>query len=99
MQFCVVDLSAVYFDVLKDRLYVSAPNSQGRRSAQTAIWKIGESLARLLAPIMAFTCDEAWQYLPSTAGKAESVHLASFPKDSDFLGIGAPAHKTEQDDW
>jgi len=99
MQFCVVDLSAVYFDVLKDRLYTSAPNSHGRRSAQTAIWKIGEGLARLLAPIMAFTCDEAWQYLPATTGKAESVHLASFPKDSDFLSANSTPDKTEQDDW
>ena len=104
MQFCVVDLSAVYFDVLKDRLYTSAPNSQGRRSAQTAIWKIGEGLARLLAPIMAFTCDEAWQYLPATASKAESIHLTSFPKKSDFLGASAVDdtavnNTKEQDDW
>jgi isoleucyl-tRNA synthetase len=99
MQFCVVDLSAVYFDVLKDRLYTSAPNSKGRRSAQTAIWKIGEGLARILAPIMAFTCDEAWQYLPTTTGKAESVHLASFPKAEDFLGRVTTADKTEEDDW
>ena len=100
MQFCVVDLSAVYFDVLKDRLYTSAPNARGRRSAQTAIWKIGEGLARLLAPIMAFTCDEVWQYLPSVAGKVDSVHLAAFPKIEDFLDTsGASQDKAEQDDW
>ena len=45
--FCVVELSAFYFDVLKDRLYISAPNSQARRAAQTAIWRIGEALVRL----------------------------------------------------
>ncbi len=58
--FCIVDLSAFYFDVLKDRLYISAPKSQARRSAQTAVWRIGEALVRLLAPIMSFTCEEIW---------------------------------------
>ena len=71
--FCIVDLSAFYFDVLKDRLYISAPKSQGRRSAQTAIWRIGEALVRLLAPIMSFTAEEVWQYLP----KARSARIAS----------------------
>ena len=74
--FCIVDLSAFYFDVLKDRLYISAPKSQARRSAQTAIWRIGEALVRLLAPIMSFTSEEVWEYLPKIAGRAESVHLA-----------------------
>ena len=104
MQFCAVDLSAVYFDVLKDRLYTAAPNSPARRSAQTAIWKIGEALARLLAPIMAFTCDEVWQYLPSVTGKTESVHLATFPVAADLLGTrgttgGTIDDKAEQEDW
>ena len=101
LQFCVVDLSAVYFDVLKDRLYTSAPNSRGRRSAQTAIWKIGEALARLLAPIMAFTCDEVWQYLPPVTGRAESVHLATFPGAADLVDAtsGKVEDKTEQEDW
>jgi isoleucyl-tRNA synthetase len=104
LQFCVVDLSAVYFDVLKDRLYTSAPNSRARRSAQTAIWKIGEALARLLAPIMAFTCDEVWQYLPVAAGRAQSVHLTAFPAASDLLGspVGTAENsqsKTEEEDW
>jgi len=53
----------------------------------------------LLAPITSFLCDEAWQYLPATTGKAESVHLASFPKDSDFLSANSTPDKTEQDDW
>jgi isoleucyl-tRNA synthetase len=100
MQYCAVDLSAVYFDILKDRLYTSAPRSRARRSAQTAIWKIGEGLARLLAPIMTFTCDEVWQYLPATAGKAESVHLTSFPSASELLGsTGSSEDEAEQDDW
>ena len=99
MQFSVVDLSAGYFDGLKDRLYTSAPSSKGRRSAQTAIWKIGEALARLLAPIMAFTCDEVWQHLPAVPGKVASVHLAAFPSAADLLGASVIGDKTEQDDW
>src|SRR5712671_3987314 len=84
--FCIVDLSAFYFDVLKDRLYISAPKSQARRSAQTAIWRIGEALVRLLAPIMSFTAEEIWDYLPKSAGRGESVHLALFPSPESILG-------------
>jgi isoleucyl-tRNA synthetase len=87
--FCIVDLSAFYFDVLKDRLYVSAPKSQGRRSAQTAIWRIGEALVRVLAPVMTFTCEEIWPYLPKVAERTESVHLAQFPVTAEILGEAA----------
>jgi isoleucyl-tRNA synthetase len=98
--FCVVELSAFYFDVLKDRLYVSAPNSPGRRSAQTAIWRIGEALARLLAPITTFTCDEVWQYLPKFEGRADTVHLETFPKEADILGPEAGADDSKlREDW
>src|SRR5581483_7458222 len=62
--FTIVELSAFYCDVLKDRLYTSAKRSIPRRSAQTAIWRIGEALVRLLAPIMSFTTEEVWSYLP-----------------------------------
>ncbi len=84
--FCIVDLSAFYFDVLKDRLYISAPKSQGRRSAQTAIWRIGEALVRVLAPIMSFTCEEIWTYLPKVTDRTESVHVAQLPVTADILG-------------
>jgi isoleucyl-tRNA synthetase len=84
-QFCIVDLSAFYFDVLKDRLYISAPKSKGRRSAQTAIWRIGEALVRLIAPVMSFTAEEVWNYLPKTARRAESVHLALFPSAEEIM--------------
>jgi isoleucyl-tRNA synthetase len=98
--FCIVDLSAFYFDVLKDRLYISAPKSQARRSAQTAIWHIGEALVRLLAPITSFTSEEIWQFLPKTEDRPESVHLAVFPASSDVLGAGAKEHDEQQDkDW
>jgi isoleucyl-tRNA synthetase len=75
--FCTVTLSARYFDIIKDRLYISAPNAPARRSAQTALYRIADSLCRLAAPILAFTADEAWENLP---GKREaSVHIAEFP--------------------
>ena len=76
--FCNTDLSAVYFDILKDRLYTCAPKSKARRSAQTAIWLIGEALVRLLAPVLSFTADEVWGFLPKLAGREASVHLALF---------------------
>ncbi|HEX6879375.1 MAG TPA: class I tRNA ligase family protein, partial [Terriglobales bacterium] len=85
-QFCVVDLSAIYFYVLKDRLYTAAPKSHARRSAQTAIWRIGEALVRLVAPVMSFTAEEIWQYLPKPQGRSESVHLELFPKPGEITG-------------
>ena len=84
--FCIVDLSAIYFDVLKDRLYTSAPRSTARRSAQTALWRLGGALARLLAPVTAFTCDEVWSLLPKTLQRPESVHLALFPDSCELTG-------------
>ncbi len=87
-EFCTVALSATYFDILKDRLYTSAPNSRARRSAQTAIWRTGEALVRLLAPIMSFTADEVWQFLPKLPGREPSVHLAVFPQAETLAGAG-----------
>jgi isoleucyl-tRNA synthetase len=84
--FCIVDLSAFYFDVLKDRLYTSAPRSARRRSAQTAIWFIGDALVRLMAPIMSFTAEEVWQHLPPPPDHLPSVHLAKFPGDEHMVG-------------
>jgi isoleucyl-tRNA synthetase len=98
--FCIVDLSAFYFDVLKDRLYISAPKSQGRRSAQTAVWHIGEALVRLLAPIMSFTCEEIWGYLPKIAGREESVHLGSFPSLAEIAAEGnSKSGEKSDEDW
>jgi isoleucyl-tRNA synthetase len=100
--FCGVELSAFYFDVLKDRLYTSARKSVSRRAAQTAIWHIGEALARLLAPILSFTCEEVWRYLPPVAGRLESVHLTIFPAAGDLLDANevavAPDLK-QSEDW
>ncbi len=97
--FCVVELSAFYFDVLKDRLYTYAPKSLGRRSAQTAMWRIAETLVRLLAPIMSFTCDEVWGYLPAVPDRPESVHLAKFPSAVEVLGGDLPDEPPRDDDW
>ena len=98
--FCVVQLSSFYFDVLKDRLYTSAPKSVARRSAQTAIWRIGEALVRLMAPLMSFTAEEVWSYLPQLANRAESVHLTTFPKAEDILGNAGISEDTKQaEDW
>jgi isoleucyl-tRNA synthetase len=101
--FCIVDLSAFYFDVLKDRLYTYAPKSQARRSAQTAIWRIGEALVRLLAPIVSFTSEEVWTYLPKLEGRPESVHVAMFPNASDILGDSTgrieSSDQAQQTDW
>jgi isoleucyl-tRNA synthetase len=90
-----VDLSTGFIDVVKDRLYTSAPNSPGRRSAQTATWRIAEALVRLVAPIMSFTADEIWSFLPSVASRPESVHLAHFPRAEDVTGpVADPAKAT-----
>ncbi|PYS87004.1 MAG: isoleucine--tRNA ligase [Acidobacteria bacterium] len=75
--FCTVTLSARYFDIIKDRLYIYAPKSVERRSAQTALYKITDGLCRLMSPILVFTSDEAWENLP--AGDVASVHIAEFP--------------------
>jgi len=78
--FAVIDMSNFYIDVLKDRMYTFAPTSRERRSAQTVLWTITETLARLVAPILSFTADEVWDYLPKLDGRELSVHLAQFPQ-------------------
>jgi isoleucyl-tRNA synthetase len=78
--FCAVDLSALYLDIIKDRLYVSAPDDRGRRAAQTVCFEVLTALARLLAPVLTFTADEVWSYIPGR-GKPESVHLVLFPDE------------------
>jgi isoleucyl-tRNA synthetase len=94
-EFCIADLSAFYLDVLKDRMYTFAPTSQARLSAQTVLWKITEALVRLVAPILSFTADEIWEFLPAVEGRAESVHLALFPKPEE-LYAGDPAPLLEE---
>ena len=97
--FCVNDLSSFYFDILKDRLYTARKDSVERRSAQTALFHILNSMVRLMAPIFSFTCEEVWKFMPTTppnplfskegvpkAGefkREESVHLVSFLKSNE----------------
>jgi isoleucyl-tRNA synthetase len=83
-EFCNAELSAFYLDVLKDRLYTLAPKDTRRLSAQTAVWKIAEALIRLVAPVLSFTADEVWGYLPQAEGREASVHIAQFPAASDL---------------
>jgi len=83
-EYCNAVLSNVYFATIKDRLYTAAPGSLARRSAQTAIWKIGDALVRLIAPLASFTADEVWQWLPKASGKAPSVHIAYFPSPEEL---------------
>ena len=76
--FCAVDLSALYLDVIKDRLYTSRRDDPRRRAAQTVCYEVFAALVRLMAPMLTFTAEEAWRYLPGA--RAESVHLERFPE-------------------
>jgi isoleucyl-tRNA synthetase len=73
-------MSALYFDILKDRLYTFPARSTGRRSAQTVLYEILKALTTLMAPILPFTAEEVWKYIPTEAGRPASVHLAAFPE-------------------
>jgi isoleucyl-tRNA synthetase len=76
--FCAVDMSAFYLDILKDRLYTAKTSSVERRSGQTAMHAILSAMVRLMAPVLSFTADEVWSYMKESAG-CKSVFLASFP--------------------
>ncbi len=78
--FCAVDLSAFYLDILKDRLYASAKDAPERRIAQSVMQEILMTLVRLMAPILSFTAEEIWQNLPKDLKVDDSVHLSTFPK-------------------
>ena len=78
--FCTLDLSAFYLDILKDRLYISPPTSVARRSAQTVMYAILDAMARLMSPILPFTAEEIWRYMPGRNGQEKSIHLQSLPE-------------------
>jgi isoleucyl-tRNA synthetase len=99
LNFCTVDLSKEYFDILKDRLYTAPANSKARRSGQTALWKIGEALVRLTAPIMSFTADEIWQYLPPVSDRAASVHTTTFLAESEMADDKLSGNEQLKSDW
>jgi isoleucyl-tRNA synthetase len=91
--FATVDLSALYNDISKDRLYTFAASSRERRSGQTAMYVMADGLTRLMAPILSFTADELWRFLPAARatkpgeGREESVHLALFPDRAELSGF------------
>ena len=85
-QFCTTDLSAIYIDALKDRMYCDAPDSPRRLASQAAMYEIFSGITKLLAPVLAFTADEAWEHAPFTEG---SIHEQDFPKPD-------PAHAPSQ---
>jgi isoleucyl-tRNA synthetase len=80
LDLCTVDLSAVFLDVAKDRLYTLAPDDAARRSAQTALWQALHDLTLAVSPALAFTADEAWRSHPALVAECESVHFAEWPK-------------------
>lgn len=82
--FCVLDLSAFYLDVLKDRLYCELADGPLRRAAQSCLYRIARGLAKYLAPIIPFTAEEIWRHLPVDPDEPESVHLARWSK----AGVG-----------
>jgi isoleucyl-tRNA synthetase len=97
--FVITDLSAIYFDVLKDRLYTSGTRSQARRSAQTALYRLNSALVRLLAPILSYTAEEVWQHVKVHSAGIESVHLDVFP-EPEALTFGITAdQRARAADW
>jgi isoleucyl-tRNA synthetase len=83
-QFCAVDLSSLYVDITKDRMYCDAADSPRRRATQVVMHEIFNALSRLLTPILAFTAEEAWRYSVPTPG--DSIHLQEFPEPKDRSG-------------
>jgi isoleucyl-tRNA synthetase len=94
--FAATDLSALYFEVARDRLYTAATRSHARRSGQSALYRIHYALIRLIAPLLAFTAEEAWSFTPKPPGAPESVHLALFPEPEE-VATGWDAAKLA--DW
>jgi isoleucyl-tRNA synthetase len=85
-EFCAVELSQVYLDLLKDRLYTYPPKSAGRRSAQTALFVLATALAKVLTPILSHTTEEVWQHLGQWDGKEVTVQLAHWPDLGEWRG-------------
>jgi len=93
--FATVDLSAVYFDVLKDRLYTAAPKSHSRRSAQTVLHRLLDALVRLCAPILAFTTEEVWRHMC----REGSVHTALFPEPAELTTGITGEQRKRAENW
>ncbi len=95
-EFAVADLSQLYIDAVKDRIYTFAPQNTARRSAQTVLWMIAEALVRLVAPLLSFTADEIWQYMPEISNRLPSVHLELFPEPAS---LAETIDAKFMDDW
>ncbi|MCI6616180.1 isoleucine--tRNA ligase [Ruminococcus sp.] len=102
--FCVVDMSNFYLDVLKDRLYTEKADSKARRAAQTSIYIILNAMTRMIAPILAYTSDEIWKYMPHSSNeKAEHVVYNEMPEkvdisiDDDFMTFWDEIHELRDD--
>ena len=102
--FCVVDMSNFYLDVLKDRLYTEKADSKARRAAQTSIYIILNAMTRMIAPILAYTSDEIWKYMPHSSNeKAEHVIYNEMPEkvdisiDDDFMAFWDEIHELRDD--
>lgn len=102
--FCVVDMSNFYLDVLKDRLYTEKADSKSRRAAQTSIYIILNAMTRMIAPILAYTSDEIWKYMPhSVSEKSEHVIYNEMPEkvdisiDNDFMAFWDEIHELRDD--
>ena len=94
--FCTVEMSNIYMDVLKDRMYCDAADSPSRRSGQTAMHKILDSLVRMLAPILAHTAEEAWAAMKVKSQDVESVHLAQMPKADESIDLRKDEQKWQK---
>jgi len=92
--FCTIEMSSIYMDVLKDRLYCDAKDSQSRRSAQTAMHRILDSLIKLLAPILAHTAEEAYEAMNYKYDEHQSIHLSSMPAADENIDW-----KSQQNKW
>lgn len=89
--FCTVEMSSIYMDVLKDRMYCDAADSASRRSGQTAMYQILDALIRMLAPVLVHTAEEAWAAVPHKSENVDTVHLASMPKADPAFNPAANA--------
>jgi isoleucyl-tRNA synthetase len=98
-EFAITDLSNVYFDVLKDRLYTSGPGSPARRSAQTALHRLNLALTRLLAPILSFTCEEVWEHSSLPKNAQPNVHMDLFPGREDLTDGVTEEQRKASADW
>jgi isoleucyl-tRNA synthetase len=97
--FAISDLSAIYFDISKNRLYTTGPRSQERRSGQTALHRINGALVTLLAPILSYTCEEVWRHSKAGPEHPESVHLSYFPEPQALTEGLTNSQRAEAEVW